>query len=281
MQPKDSKNIKATNSQGSNISSKNKRLENNVLINKILLKPKNSKMPLDNNIQNQKNKEVRNNKITKRLSSDININTKEKLPKKKNVSKYQTKSNNDKSHNKVDSSTKSKNSNNLNTTEKKVNKNKAMPKKNSRLFENKKSTLVRSKTNYINSKRMANINNEKNMNEESGSGTGTKKLMELLKTLSPIDKSKCNKLLDHNINQIIELENKIKEIIIQTQEEIEVINKKENKNTNADIEENIGLEQNIEIINKESKMRKDIYIILFDFIKELKFDSFNITIIFF
>ena len=67
---------------------------------------------------------------------------------------------------------------------------------------------------------MANINNEKNMNEESGSGTGTKKLMELLKTLSPIDKSKCNKLLDHNINQIIELENKIKEIIIQTQEEI-------------------------------------------------------------
>ena len=269
MQPKDSKNLKATNSQGSNISSKNKRLENNVLINKILLKPKNSKMPLDNNIQNQKNKEVRNNKITKRLSSDININTKEKLPKKKNVSKYQTKSNNDKSHNKVDSSTKSKNSNNLNTTEKKVNKNKAMPKKNSRLFENKKSTLVRSKTNYINSKRMANINNEKNMNEESGSGTGTKKLMELLKTLSPIDKSKCNKLLDHNINQIIELENKIKEIIIQTQEEIEVINKKENKNTNADIEENIGLEQNIEVINKESKMRKDIYIILFDFIKEL------------
>ena len=269
MQPKDSKNLKATNSQGSNIGSKNKRLENNVLINKILLKPKNSKMPLDNNIQNQKNKEVRNNKITKRLSSDININTKEKLPKKKNVSKYQTKSNNDKSHNKVDSSTKSKNSNNLNTTEKKVNKNKAMPKKNSRLFENKKSTLVRSKTNYINSKRMANINNEKNMNEESGSGTGTKKLMELLKTLSPIDKSKCNKLLDHNINQIIELENKIKEIIIQTQEEIEVINKKENKNTNADIEENIGLEQNIEVINKESKMRKDIYIILFDFIKEL------------
>ena len=269
MQPKDSKNIKATNSQGSNISSKNKRLENNVLINKILLKPKNSKMPLDNNIQNQKNKEVRNNKITKRLSSDININTKEKLPKKKNVSKYQTKSNNDKSHNKVDSSTKSKNSNNLNTTEKKVNKNKAMPKKNSRLFENKKSTLVRSKTNYINSKRMANINNEKNMNEESGSGTGTKKLMELLKTLSPIDKSKCNKLLDHNINQIIELENKIKEIIIQTQEEIEAINKKENKNTNSDIEENIGLEQNIEIINKESKMRKDIYIILFSFIKEL------------
>ena len=83
---------------------------------------------------------------------------------------------------------------------KKVNKNKAMPNKNSRLFENKKSTLVRSKTNYINSKRMANINNEKNMNEESGSGTGTKKLMELLKTLSPIDKSKCNKLLDHNIN---------------------------------------------------------------------------------
>ena len=269
MQPKDSKNLKATNSQGSNINSKNKRLENNVLINKILLKSKNSKMPLDNNMQNQKNREVRNNKITKRLSSDININTKEKHPKKKNVSKYQTKSNNDKSHNKVDSSTKSKNYHNLISTEKKVNKNKAIPKKNSKVFENKKSPLMRSKTNYINSKKIANIKNEKNMNEESGSGTGTKKLMELLRTLSPIDRSKCNKLLDNNIKQILELENKIKEIIIQTQEEIEVINKKENKNTNVDNEEKIGLEQNIEIINKESKMRKDIYIILFGFIKEL------------
>jgi len=269
--PKDTKTLKPNNSQGSNINQKNKRLENKVCINEILIKTKSSKMPTDNSIHNQKNKEVRNNKITKKFSSEAKMNTKEKqLQKKKNSSKYQTKSINDKTHSKVDSSTKSKVSNNLISTEKKTNKNKVIPKKNSKVSEHKKSPFMRSKTNYINSKRMVNINNGKNINEETGTRPGTKKLLELLKSLSPIDKSKCNQLIDHNINQILELENKIKEIIIQTQEEIEVINNNGNKNTNDDNEEDkIGLEQNLEIINKESKMRKDIYIILFSFIKEL------------
>ena len=57
--------------------------------------------------------------------------------------------------------------------------------------------------------------------------------------------------------------------MMKTQEEVEEISNKENKNLNNLKENRISLEQNIEIINKESKMRKDVYIILFNFITQL------------
>ena len=57
--------------------------------------------------------------------------------------------------------------------------------------------------------------------------------------------------------------------MMKTQEEVEEIYNKENKNKNNLSENRISIEQNIEIINKESKMRKDVYIILFNFITQL------------
>ena len=266
MQPKDSKKLKAVDSQGSNILSKSKRLENNVQIKKLLTKTKSVKSPLDNNIKNQ---EIRINKLTKNINTENKTNTKERTQKRKIINAFQTDSNDNKSANKVDSSTKSKIYNKLNTGKKKQRKNTAIPEKNKNKLELKKTPFVRSKTIYINSKKRKNIHNEKNKNEEIMTGFGTKKLFELLSSLSPIDSNKYGKLLNKNISKIIELENKIKKIIIQTQEEIEEISNKDNKNKENEVEKRITLDNNIEIINKESKMRKDIYIILFHFIKEL------------
>ena len=266
MQPKDSKKLKAVDSQGSNILSKSKRLENNVQIKKLLTKTKSVKSPLDNNIKNQ---EIRINKLTKNINTENKTNTKERTQKRKIINAFQTDSNDNKSTNKVDSSTKSKIYNKLNTGKKKQRKNTAIPEKNKNKLELKKTPFVRSKTIYINSKKRKNIHNEKNKNEEIMTGFGTKKLFELLSSLSPIDSNKYGKLLNKNISKIIELENKIKKIIIQTQEEIEEISNKDNKNKENEVEKRITLDNNIEIINKESKMRKDIYIILFHFIKEL------------
>ena len=271
MQPKDSKKLKTVDHQGSNIASKNKRIDNNVLIKKILTKSKGSKTPLDNDLHSQKHQEVKNNKLTKNINTENKTNTKEKTQKRKSINVFQTKLGNDKSLNKMDSSTKSKISSKLSTGEKKPRKNTAIPKKNINKIEYKKSPYIRSKTTYINSKKRKDILDKKNKNEGSMSEIGTRKLLEFLSSLSPLDSNKYGKLLNKNISKIIELENKIKKIIIQTQEEIEDINKKENINININNEDEnmISLEQNIEIINKESKMRKDIYVILFEFIKEI------------
>ena len=266
MQPKDSKNLKHIHSQGNNINSKNKRFEGNVLINKLLTKTKSTKIPKDNNTQNKKNQDVKNNTSTKKLTTDITITELEKNQKKeKTVSKFQTKSNNEKDKNKNDF-TKSKISDKTNKREKKIRKNTA---KISKVFEQKKKPFESSKTDVFNIKKNKNINKIQNINKEKKSRNETNKLLELLAAISPVNADKCNNLISNNLNKIIELENKVKEIMMTTQEEVEEIYNKENKNLNNLEENKISLEQNIEIINKESKMRKDIYTLLFSFITEL------------
>ena len=266
MQPKDSKNLKYIHSQGNSINSKNKRFEGNVLINKLLTKTKSTKIPDDNNTQNKKNQDVKNNTSTKKLTSDITITELEKNQKKeKTISKFQTKSNIEKDKNKNDL-TKSKISDKINKRDKKTRKNTA---KILKPFEQKKKPFERAKTNVFNIKNNKNINKIQNINKEKKSRNETKKLLELLASISPVNADKCNNLISNNLNKIIELENKVKEIMMTTQEEVEEIYNKENKNLNNLEENKISLEQNIEIINKESKMRKDIYIILFSFITEL------------
>jgi hypothetical protein len=66
------------------------------------------------------------------------------------------------------------------------------------------------------------------------------------------------------MNKIIELENKISEISKTTQYEINKITNNENNKDNK-----ITTKQNLEIINIESKMRKDIYKLFFNFITDL------------
>ena len=270
MQVKDSKASKNNSSNVSNTGNKTKRLENKVQINQILPKNINSKSPIMNHKNDQKSQEMRNNKIKKRLNTENNINTKDKLKGKKNL-KYQTKLSNDKSITKVDSSAKSKISHKFNTGDKKTKKNRTISKKNSNLNEPKKNLFMRANTNYINNQRKENINNIKNKKEESGNNFETKKLLQILASLYPVDNSKCNNLLKTNLSKILELENKIKEIIIQTQDEVEMIKNKGNQNiSNDDNEEKyISLEENIEIINKESKTRKVIYELLFGFITQI------------
>ena len=109
-------------------------------------------------------------------------------------------------------------------------------------------------------------------NEESINYFNTKRLLDFFISLTPIDTSKCEDLIYNNMNKVIELENKIAEIVKLTKfnkikilnEENENINgKKKNKNIK------ISINQNIQIINLESNMRKDIYKLFFEFIKQL------------
>ena len=88
----------------------------------MLTKTKSSKIPNDSNTQNKKYHDIKNNTQTKKLSSEIKINEQDKNKKKeKTVSKYQTKSNNDRDKNKIDY-IKSKISGKLDKKEKKIQK---------------------------------------------------------------------------------------------------------------------------------------------------------------
>ena len=271
MNPKDSKKTKFTSNSNSYLTTKSKKVENNdVSINKLLTKNKLSKAPLDNNTHNQKYQESKYNQFNKNINKDIKTKAKEIDKKKKsNIAKYQTKMNFDKNDTKIETLNKPKTPNKLSTLDKIHQKSKNISKKNSVVLEQKKSPFCRKKSNYINDKKKKVINNEKKVKEENKNKNETKKLFEFLVGLTPVDSSKCNELINKNLYKIIELENKIKDIMVQTQDEIELINKKENNNVNDNEKNKITLEQNIEIINKESKMRKDIYKLLFNYIKEV------------
>ena len=257
MLPKDSKKNKASICKVSSFPSKNKKLDNNKEFNKHLNKNKNSKVSLDNNIKNNNNKNINLDEI---------INTKEKDKKKKNFTKYNAKSNNEKYITKVDSLTKQKTPNKL-ISEKKIETNQLITKKNHYAIENRKSPFTRSKTHYINDKKTKIINNDKKTKEKNDKGTT--KLIEFLTALSPIDTSKCSKLINKNLNKILELENQVKSIIKNTQEEIKAVKENEKKNMSNNEVNKIRLEHNIKIIDKESTMRKEIYKLLFNFITDL------------
>ena len=282
MQTKDSKKIKVTNSQNINVNPNNKHIEENILINKLFPKNKISKVITANNsnfnILSKKSQESKINNNTQSKLTKHNTN----LDKEKNISILNN--NNDK----INSEKKmSKLSHSTNTKQKTPNKGnflekpqkKKIAKKNTTINEQKKNPFLRSKTLYE-----GNINNEKkrkksdnvfnkpkiekkekiNKNLEKESGFNTKKLLEFLISLSPIDTSKCDDLISNNMNKIIELENKIGEISKMTQLDIIKITSDENNKDNK-----ITTKQNIEIINKESNMRKDIYKLFFNFITEL------------
>ena len=240
MLPKESKKNKTSNYKVSSFAPKIKKLDNNTDFNKHSNKNKNSKNPMDNNIKNN----------NKNINLDGIINAKDKDKKKKNMSKYNTKSNNEKSTLKIDSLTKQKTPNKIIPCEKKIQLNQIKHKKNNYAIENRKSPLLRSKTYFINDKKTNDINNEKKTKEINH--RSSKKLIDFLKVLTPIDTSKFNKLLSKNINKILELENQVKTIVKTTEDDIKV-----------------SLEQNIEIIEKESNMRKEIYKLLFNFITDL------------
>ena len=140
-------------------------------------------------------------------------------------------------------------------------------KKNNYGLENRKSPLIRSKTHYFNDNKANIINNDKKSKEKYNKDSTN--LIDILKVLTPKDTSKLNKLLSKNLNKILELENQVKTIIKATQDDIKSINKKKNKNIGNNEEKKISLEQNIEIIDKESNMRKEIYKLLFNFITDL------------
>ena len=256
MLPNESKKKKFSNYKVSSLAQKNKKSDNSTEYNKHLNKIKSSKNPIDN---------IMKNNINKNNNLDGIINAKDKDKKKKNSKQYNTKSINEKSSAKIDSITKQKTPNKLG--EKKTQINQIKLKKNTYAIENRKSPLIRSKTHYINEKKTNNINNEKKTKEKYHKGST--KLIDIVKALSPIDNSKFNNLISKNLNQILELENQVKSIVKNAQDDIKAINEKENKNIGNNKENKISLEQNIEIIDKESKMRKEIYRLLFNFITDL------------
>ena len=142
-------------------------------------------------------------------------------------------------------------------------------------FKRKKSDngYYKSKTESLNDKKESNnkkneLFEDENENEDKSNGIVTQKLLEFLVSLTPVDTSKCEELINNNLNKIIELENKISVIVKMTQNEIiRVSNGDINGKRNKD--NKISTKQNIEIINLESNMRKKIYIIFFDFITQL------------
>ena len=199
MLPKDSKKNKSSYYKFSSFASKNKKLENNKPVNKLFNKIKSARSPLNDNKRN----------INNNIHLDVLITSKEKDTKKKiHTSRYNTKSNNEKSITKIDILTNQKTSNKINMTDKKAKINKLNPKKNSGLIENRKSPFVRSKTHYINDNKKNIINNDKKSKKQSS--TEATKLLEILTALSPIDASKCSKLMSNNLNKIVELENQVK-----------------------------------------------------------------------
>ena len=289
MQNKEQKKIKNINNQNINSSSNNKNLEEYFLINKLVQKNKNSKSITNNNSNsnilrentleskintntNNQNKSIKNNTLTD--NDKQNIICKDKEKKTKSIflpPSFHDKIGSEKKATKTGGVAKKKTPIKLEVPDKK-NKNK-ISKRISGINEQKKNPFIKSKnSNEINDKKKKNDNgNNKNKNNKKETnkkdkienGLNTQKLLEFLISLSPIDTSKCDDLISNNMNKIIELENKIKEISKITENEIKnITNDENNKNK-------ITTKQNIEIINKESKMRKEIYILFFNFIMGL------------
>ena len=263
MQPKDSKKTKTTNLQV-NSGAKNKRNEINTLINKLINRNKTSRATNDNNKLYQKLKETKYNKTARDTGKK----------RKKNESNYPTRSvNYEKSSTNIEHTKKQKTPNQRNIIDKKPQINKAIAKKNphSNAKEYRKSPFLRSKPIYFNNTKKKAVNKTRNINEENQNNNGADGLLKLLSSISPIDKSINAKIINKNMIKIIELENKVKDIILKVQDEIEIIKNKNQKNINDNSNENneISLEQNLEIINKESEMRKNVYIVIFNFITEL------------
>jgi len=301
MQNKDSKKVKNTNNQNNNSNPNNKYLQDYFLINKLIPKNKNSKLASNNssnaNILRVKTQEKSNintnnqNKINKSNTNLENpmqsVNGKEKEKKNKNIYMPMNidKIGSDKKSSKA-RVTKTKTPINL-----EENKKSKMTNKNAGINDTKKNPYFKNKDkdsiNY-NEKRKKSDNgyyklksetlndNKENNNkknelfesEDKSNGIGTQRLLEFLVSLTPIDTSKCEELINNNMNKIIELENKISEIVKMTQNE-------KNRISNDDIngkrnkDNKITTKQNIEIINLESNMRKKIYIIFFNFITQL------------
>ena len=277
MQTKDSKKSKLVNHLNYITSSNNKHSEGNLSINKIMLKNKNSKI-INDNINNlytnrakihEAKENIYQNKLTK------NNLEKEKKSKSIHIPLHtQEKINNEKKSQKISTFTKQRSPNKLNIFEN-PKKNKIVKKNTISINDSKKRPFLKSKkVNEIKNKRRKseniNIHNKiekkKNLNkiEEKETGFNTKKLLEFLISLSPIDTSKCDDLISNNMNKIIDLENKISEISKITQYEIIKITNDENNKDNK-----ITTKQNLQIINIESQMRKDIYKLFFSFITDL------------
>ena len=151
-----------------------------------------------------------------------------------------------------------------------------LTKKNTNIINSKKNRFSKlkksSESNIEKRKKSENMNFRKrndrkqklNKMDEKENGFNTQKLLEFLISLSPIDTSKCDDLISNNMSKIIELENKIAEISKMTQLEIIKITTNEKNKNNK-----ITTKQNLEIINIESNMRKDIYKLFFNFITDL------------
>ena len=288
MQNKEQKKTKNNNNQNINSSSNNKNLEEYFLINKLIQRNKNSKSITNNNSNsnilrantlepkvnantNSQNKSIKNNTLTDNDKQNITYKDKEKKTKSIFLPpSFHDKIGSEKKATKTGGAAKKKTPIKLEVPDKK-NKNK-LSKRISGINDQKKNPFLKSKySNEINDKKKKNDGNNKNKNNKKETnkkdkienGLNTQKLLEFLISLSPIDTSKCDDLISNNMNKIIELENKIKEISKITDNEIKKITNDEN-NKNK-----ITTKQNIEIINKESKMRKEIYILFFNFIMGL------------
>ena len=288
MQNKEQKKTKNINNQNINSSSNNKNLEEYFLINKLIQRNKNSKSITNNNSNsnilrantlepkvnantNSQNKSIKNNTLTDNDKQNITYKDKEKKTKSIFLPpSFHDKIGSEKKATKTGGAAKKKTPIKLEVPDKK-NKNK-LSKRISGINDQKKNPFLKSKySNEINDKKKKNDGNNKNKNNKKETnkkdkienGLNTQKLLEFLISLSPIDTSKCDDLISNNMNKIIELENKIKEISKITDNEIKKITNDEN-NKNK-----ITTKQNIEIINKESKMRKEIYILFFNFIMGL------------
>ena len=233
MQSKDKK-TKYINNQVNTSSSNNKYLEENISINKLIPKNKNSKtIPNNNsnsNILRTKTQEIKNtssfnpNKLSK---TNANINT-EKEKEKKSQNIHIQMSNHEKNdEKKLTKIIKKKTPNKLINIDKTK---KPKIAKKTVIYESKKNQFLKSKTLHddkrkksdtSNSYRSRNEKKEKiNKNDMNNNGFNTQKLLEFLISLSPIDTSKCDDLISNNMNKIIDLEKQIADITKSTEIEI-------------------------------------------------------------
>ena len=271
MKKTDSKKFKTLNNNNNKNYSmnknKNKHLEEQY-ISKI--------MPQNNNTKSTVNKSNTNiQRIKTQISKMSKFNNVERVKRVRSTytsSKMVDKTNTDKNSSKETGISKRKNSIQMSMS----NKSSSIKniKKNLIRKEYKKTKFLKSKTNACNDAFKNNKTDKINIqteiidhqdnNNNKENNFNAHKLLDFLISISPIDISKCDDLISHNMNKIIELENKISTITKMSQYEvIKITNDEEDKHNK------ISTKANLEIINIESKMRKDIYKCFFDFITNL------------
>ena len=283
MEPKDSKRRKNIHNQSNSLSGINKHIDNPISIHKLINRNKmprtiktnfpsntNSKNLDEKIVINSKNKINSNTKIINNIKqNDDGKKTKNCLTSKISEKKFPKLGDKFKKPKTPIKSTNFEKQKSKKITEKNSKKNPFFKENKIEISEKPKkrkseNMLIKPKNKNNNDIKNDENNQKLPLNEQKIVDFKTQKLLELLFTLSPIDIDKCDDLISYNMNKILELQQKMSEISKMAQYEILKVSCDDSKKNNQ-----MKHKQEMQIINIESNMRKDTYILFFNFISDI------------